>query len=413
MNEIDLSEKLRQLEAEVDNDIMVQNETRQRIWEEMTGRRAVVDEDIDSTVAAAKDASSDNSETKGNQTESEKTTDSHKITLEDINAPIITKDEFPMGEKWALTLAGGGGKGSYQLGVWEALREIQLEKNIMAVSGSSVGALNAALISLGEFDAAKTIWTSIMPKQFLDINFDTIIGPLDTLVKRTLTNGLCCRDGLIEIIEKYLKLDGLAASHIPAYVCVARYNSDCIECLNEKPQAEYISLSEVTPEDAKKFLLASSAMPYIYPPEIIHGNVYRDGGLADNVPVFPMTSVGADKLIVVKIEPDDKVDTSLYSKFKEVVEIVPSREIGDLFDGTLEFNNKNVDFRILLGYYDTLRTFSLRMYRLNGMPINQAEKKRREDADYEKIVSTLRRKRALNSVGNNIDKIKNMLGDGN
>ena len=115
----------------------------------------------------------------------------------------------------------------------------------------------------------------------------------------------------------------------------------------------------------------------------------------------------------MKLEPDDKVDTSLYSKFNEVVEIVPSREIGDLFDGTLEFNNKNVDFRILLGYYDTLRTFSLRMYRLNGIPTDPAEKRRREDADYEKIIAALKRKRALNSAGSNIDKLKDFLDNKN
>lgn len=322
---------------------------------------------------------------------------------------MITKLDFPSEEKWALTLAGGGAKGAYQLGVWKALREMQLEKNLVAVSGSSVGALNAALISLNEFDNANTIWTSIMPKQFLDINFDTIIGPLDTLVKRTLTNGLCSRDGLTSIIDNYLNLKELAAARIPAYVCVSHYPSECIECLNEKPEPEYISLSEVDAHDAKQFLLASSAMPYVYPPELIHDKVYRDGGLSDNVPVLPMTSVGADKLIVVKLEPDDKVNTDLYSRFSEVVEIVPSREIGDLLDGTLEFTNRNADFRILLGYYDTLRTFSLRMYRLNGLPINEAEKKRREDADYEKIRSILRQKRTFDKAGSNIDKLKNLL----
>ena len=411
MNEIDLSARLKQLEAEVDNEIQIQNDTRQKIWEEMTGHK-----DVTSVTDTFSVKLTDNPLSERNNPDNSKpshsSTDNNRITLEDINAPVITNNDFS-GEKWALTLAGGGAKGAYQLGVWEALRKIKLEKNLIAVSGSSVGALNAALISLNDFDTARTIWTSIMPKQFLDINFDTIIGPLDTLVKRTLTNGLCSRDGLIGIIDQYLKLDELASSHIPAYVCVSKYNSDCIECLNDKPQAEYISLSEVTPDDAKKFLLASSAMPYIYPPEIIHGNVYRDGGLSDNVPVFPMTSVGADKLIVVKLEPDDKVDTSLYSKFNEVVEIVPSREIGDLFDGTLEFNNKNVDFRILLGYYDTLRTFSLRMYRLNGIPTDPAEKKRREDADYEKIIAALKRKRSLSNAGSNIDKLKDFLDNKN
>ena len=411
MNEIDLSAKLKQLEAEVDNEIQIQNDTRQKIWEEMTGHKAVTSVTDTFSVKLTDNPLSERNNP-DNSKPSHSSTDNNRITLEDINAPVITNNDFS-GEKWALTLAGGGAKGAYQLGVWEALRKIKLEKNLIAVSGSSVGALNAALISLNDFDTAKTIWTSIMPKQFLDINFDTIIGPLDTLVKRTLTNGLCSRDGLIGIIDQYLKLDELASSHIPAYVCVSKYNSDCIECLNDKPQAEYISLSEVTPDDAEKFLLASSAMPYIYPPEIIHGNVYRDGGLSDNVPVFPMTSVGADKLIVVKLEPDDKVDTSLYSKFNEVVEIVPSREIGDLFDGTLEFNNKNVDFRILLGYYDTLRTFSLRMYRLNGIPTDPAEKKRREDADYEKIIAALKRKRTLSSAGSNIDKLKDFLDNKN
>lgn len=408
MSEIDLSEKLRQLEAEVDDEIRVQNETRQKIWKEMTGHEdtAAVEAVNNSAGTAAAPISKHAS---ANPSGSASSTASRRITLEDINAPVITKDDFSSGERWALTLAGGGGKGAYEIGVWQALREIGLEKNLIAVSGSSSGALNAALISLNEFDKAKTIWSSIMPKQFLDINYDTIIGPLNTLVKRTLTAGLCSRDGLIEIIDKYLNLEQLAGARIPAYVSISRYSSDCIDCLSEKPQVEYISLSEVSPDDAGQFLLASSAMPYIYPPEIIHGNVYRDGGLADNVPIYPMTSVGADNLIVVKLEPDDKVDTSLYSKFKEVVEIIPSREIGDLFDGTLEFTNRNVMFRMLLGYYDTLRIFGLRMYRLNGIPLDYAEKKRREDADYDKIISTLRRNNTVNRMDDTINKLKGIL----
>lgn len=408
MSEIDLSEKLRQLEAEVDDEIRVQNETRQKIWKEMTGHEdtAAVEAVNNSAGTAAAPISKYAS---ANPSGSEASTASRRITLEDINAPVITKDDFSSGERWALTLAGGGGKGAYEIGVWQALREIGLEKNLIAVSGSSSGALNAALISLNEFDKAKTIWSSIMPKQFLDINYDTIIGPLNTLVKRTLTAGLCSRDGLIEIIDKYLNLEQLAVARIPAYVSISRYSSDCIDCLSEKPHVEYISISEVSPDDARQFLLASSAMPYIYPPEIIHGNVYRDGGLADNVPIYPMTSVGADNLIVVKLEQDDKVDTSLYSKFKEVVEIIPSREIGDLFDGTLEFTSRNVMFRMLLGYYDTLRTFGLRMYRLNGIPLDYAEKKRREDADYDKIISTLRRNNTVNRMDDTINKLKGIL----
>ncbi len=42
--------------------------------------------------------------------------------------------------KIGLVLAGGGGKGAYELGVWKALREIKITKNITVFSGTSIGA---------------------------------------------------------------------------------------------------------------------------------------------------------------------------------------------------------------------------------------------------------------------------------
>ena len=48
-------------------------------------------------------------------------------------------------EKWGLVLAGGGGKGSYEIGVMRAIREKLPNINICAISGSSVGSLNMVL----------------------------------------------------------------------------------------------------------------------------------------------------------------------------------------------------------------------------------------------------------------------------
>ena len=74
------------------------------------------------------------------------------------------KGEFVMEkQKWGLVLAGGGGKGAYQIGVWKALREFGLEEEIAAVSGVSVGALNAVLFGLGSLDQAEDIWKHIDP----------------------------------------------------------------------------------------------------------------------------------------------------------------------------------------------------------------------------------------------------------
>ena len=54
-----------------------------------------------------------------------------------------------------LVFAGGGGKGAYQIGVWRAVRELQLEQHIAVVAGTSVGALNAALFLKGDLSFAE------------------------------------------------------------------------------------------------------------------------------------------------------------------------------------------------------------------------------------------------------------------
>ena len=66
----------------------------------------------------------------------------------------------------ALVLSGGGAKGSYQLGVWKALRELNIKFDI--ITGTSVGALNGALIVQNSYYKAKKIWNTM--------SFETIFG---------------------------------------------------------------------------------------------------------------------------------------------------------------------------------------------------------------------------------------------
>jgi predicted acylesterase/phospholipase RssA len=60
-------------------------------------------------------------------------------------------------KKLGLCLSGGGGKGAYQIGVWQALREFGLDHNIGAISGTSVGGLNGVMVAQNKFDQAKSI----------------------------------------------------------------------------------------------------------------------------------------------------------------------------------------------------------------------------------------------------------------
>ena len=61
-------------------------------------------------------------------------------------------------KKYGLVLAGGGAKGAYQLGAWQAMKELGII--FSAVVGVSIGSINGALIAADSFDEAKTLWKS-------------------------------------------------------------------------------------------------------------------------------------------------------------------------------------------------------------------------------------------------------------
>lgn len=62
---------------------------------------------------------------------------------------------------------GGGAKGAYQLGVWKALWDLGIRK-FCTVAGTSVGALNAALVAQHDPKKGEEIWRSIMTAGVLE-----------------------------------------------------------------------------------------------------------------------------------------------------------------------------------------------------------------------------------------------------
>ncbi len=59
-----------------------------------------------------------------------------------------------------LVLTGGGAKGAYHIGCWRALRKHGVTQ-FAAIAGTSVGAVNAALIAAGESEGAESAWTGL------------------------------------------------------------------------------------------------------------------------------------------------------------------------------------------------------------------------------------------------------------
>lgn len=141
--------------------------------------------------------------------------------------------EHSANKQIGLVFSGGGAKGSYQIGVWKALRELGLESSITHVSGTSVGALNACFFSIGEFDRAVEAWKALAARDILDV--DT--GKMDALVKKvgdlgaartvvesalsllgtSRSGGIFSRDKLSRLIEKELDSTAIQNSPIKTY----------------------------------------------------------------------------------------------------------------------------------------------------------------------------------------------------
>ena len=60
--------------------------------------------------------------------------------------------------KLGIALAGGGSKGAYEMGVWQALRELNVSYDI--VTGTSIGAVNGVLMVQDDFEQALKLWST-------------------------------------------------------------------------------------------------------------------------------------------------------------------------------------------------------------------------------------------------------------
>jgi predicted acylesterase/phospholipase RssA len=74
--------------------------------------------------------------------------------------------------KVGVVLAGGGGKGAYQIGCWTEMRRRGL--TIDAIAGTSVGALNVAMVARGDVQNAEDIWSHLSASQLVQFDLASL-----------------------------------------------------------------------------------------------------------------------------------------------------------------------------------------------------------------------------------------------
>ena len=270
-----------------------------------------------------------------------------------------------------LVLSGGGAKGAYQIGIFKALHELQLDRIINVISGTSIGALNGALFLMDNFNLSLKAWehatydnflylsknknsnsfidaiSSLFGKKWDDINFH------EFLLKQNIS--LFSQKGLENIVDRYVDFGQIRKHSKKLFVCA--YNANL-------KQPDYFRLDQLDAETGKKVLLASAAIPFMYKGVEINGYSYFDGGIdnplyknnnSDNVPVKPIYEYHCNIIIIVYLDYRDRLDPSFKDSKTTYIEIYPSKPLENIRDiGTVDFTRKSIDEKITLGYRDAM-----------------------------------------------------------
>ena len=241
----------------------------------------------------------------------------------------------------ALVLAGGGARGSYQVGVWRALTELGWNPQI--ITGTSVGSLNGAMFALDLYETARDMWTSIRSQDVMELPEETRnLTELHQFLRDVVRAGGMDVTPLEEIVERVLDEDALRASPI-------RFGLVTVEKRGLKPRE--LPLEEIPKGKVKDYLLASAACFPALRAKQIDGVQFLDGGYRDNMPTGLAQKMGAEELVCVDLEG---VGITLPNRTGLPTTMVRSYwELGAI----LHFDPDTARRNIELGYYDTLRAF--------------------------------------------------------
>ena len=251
----------------------------------------------------------------------------------------------------ALVLGGGGARGAYQIGVWQALSELEIEFDL--VCGTSVGALNGAFILQNQLEQARQLWQEIDTGQILsypEMSAAQLASPQATLKEvqhfasaALQTKGVSTAP-LRQLIESLLDEERMLAAPQELAICVTQ-----LPTLKEK----VIALREQAPGTFSQWLLASASFFPAMAATFIEGVAYVDGGYRNNIPVDVALARGGTELIVVDVKgPGVTKHTSLPAAVP-LVTLASPWNLGTVlfFDGPR--SQKNID----LGYLETLKAF--------------------------------------------------------
>ena len=229
--------------------------------------------------------------------------------------------------KIALLLTGGGARAAYQVGVLKAIAS-QLPRNqtspFVIINGTSAGAINATALSCYAscyqlaVKKLEWVWKQFKTEQVYHTEFTKVFGYIFANMLRSfqsdyenhppasLFNNQPLRELLktvldLKRIDSNIRNDYLSALSITASSYSSGESVAFFQAKNAQPWARAKRRGEKTTINIEH-LMASSAIPMVFPSTKIRQGYFGDGSVHQHAPLSPAIHLGADKIFVIGVE---------------------------------------------------------------------------------------------------------------
>ena len=240
---------------------------------------------------------------------------------------------------YAIALEGGGAKGGYEIGVWQALDEAGIKYN--AVSGTSVGALNGGLMAMRDLPRAIDAWNNMKLGKVIELDEEQ-----EENLSRAF-NGDIGLDDVQRLIPEALEIiknRGLDVAPLRAWV---REVVDA-KAIKESDVELYIATVSIT--DRKALEVKVNDLP-TFKLEKLGGKFYTDGGFVDTLPLHALVTNGYKDIIAVRIPG---IGHNRRFKMPDDVNVTYIATNADL-GGVLNFDAEQSRRDMAIGYLDAKR----------------------------------------------------------
>lgn len=258
----------------------------------------------------------------------------------------------------ALILSGGGARAAYQVGVLQALNDIlptSAENPFPIICGTSAGAINALCLAghSGHFHEAATdlnnIWQNLLIERVFRSRWQDLLAGFGRLGLSLFNHGvgrdrpisLLDNSPLLDFIQErvdFASLDQSIASGKLRAVCVTAMGYSSGESVSFFQGDPGLSgwrrhrrtgmATKLTPAH----LMASSAIPTLFPSVRIGNEFYGDGAVRQVSPISPALHLGANRVFVIGVSSNR--NPALWSRQKVPAKHSPSMAqiVGHMFN---------------------------------------------------------------------------------